>query len=358
MRWSTVGVVRLGRAWRARDVTRTGRARPVVRRNPWTRSLRRTSRVARGLLVALVLALAPSAVSGGSGLTSRPPSRAFSGTCSVPSPSPARVVECDALGVSAINQARATEGLGPLALPTGFSAESLDAQMLTLVNEERVDRGLAPVKGVSSFLDVAARAGARSGNPPVLPKGLAVGHSATLWSSVWSPILADYLFLYDDGEGGVNLDCVTHHLGPCWADRRALLASYPGPLLMGVGSSGRGGGVSGLGLVITGGDRLDRVNVVRWTSLRARLRPGVSMSALVLPGGHPATLLVGATGSAMTITVSTTSPAFSVAPSSCVLKAGATCSLRVVAAPGATSATLLVASAGGVSSVTLRSTTP
>jgi hypothetical protein len=258
--------------------------------------------------------------------------------------------------VSAINQARAAEGLGPLALPVGFSAESLDAQMLTLVNEERVDRGLAPVKGVSGTLDAAARVGARSGNPPILPTGLAAGHSATLWSSVWSPVLADYLFLYDDGEGGVNLDCVTHHLGPCWADRRALLANYPGPLLMGVGSSGRGGGVSGLGLVMAGGDHLDRVNVVRWNTVRARLRPGVSTSALVLSGGQPTTLLVGATGEAMTIAISATSPSFSVAPTSCVLRAGATCSLRVVAAAGATSATLLVKSPGGVSSVTLRNT--
>ncbi len=292
---------------------------------------------------------------GATSLTSVAPSRAFSGTCSVPSPSPARLAECDALALAAIDQARAREGVGPLGLPSGFDREGLAAQMLTLVNEERVDRGLAPVKGVSSALDRFALAGARSGLDPGFPSPFPGSKGGSVWTSVWSPLLADYLFMYDDGPGGVNLDCVSAHTAGCWGHRRILLGRYSGPLLLGVGATGRGGGVSGLAIEMVGGDRHDRADVVTWSSLRRTLVPGVVPRVLTLtPATASGVVTVAASGEPMSIRFTTSSPQWTVSPTTCTLRAGRECTVTVVGSVRTSSATLEVTGPGGSSAVLLR----
>ncbi len=245
-----------------------------------------------------------------------------------------------------------------MGLPAQFDREGVAAQALTLVNEERVDRGLAPVKGVSSALDRWARAGAQSGLAPSFPSPLPGSRGGAVWSSVWSPLLADYLFVYDDGLGGVNLDCQSGRTSACWGHRRILLARYGGPLVMGVAAVGRGGGVSGFTAELIGGDRLDHADVVTWSSLRRTLRPGVSTSSLATTSTRrTAQVLVAASGEQMSIQLSTTSANWMVTPALCVLRAGHSCVVTVESRSASPSSALLLATGpGGASTVSLHQT--
>jgi hypothetical protein len=132
--------------------------------------------------------------------------------------------DCQLAVVWGIDQARATEGVGPLHLPSDYDALSVPAQLLVLTDLERVDRGLPGFTGLSATLDRLADKGAAANTDPN-------GPADRTWGSNWaggepSALLADYDFMYNDGLGSPNLDCSRATPNGCWAHRLNILSDY------------------------------------------------------------------------------------------------------------------------------------
>jgi len=131
---------------------------------------------------------------------------------------------CQGAVVQAIDEARASEDVGPLVLPSYFDSLSVAEQILVLADLERVDRGLPGFAGLSSSLDALAYQGADSNNDPNGPSG-------QTWGSNWaggeaSALLADFDWMYDDGYGSPNEDCTNSTASGCWDHRHNILGDY------------------------------------------------------------------------------------------------------------------------------------
>jgi len=124
--------------------------------------------------------------------------------------------------VAAIDQAHASEGIPALALPSDYASLSTQQQLIAVIDAERVARGL-PRLTENATLDADAAAGARAGTDPQL--GHVTGWGGSIWAatSAASVILADYLWMYDDGPGGTNIDCTGSDTGGCWGHRNVIL---------------------------------------------------------------------------------------------------------------------------------------
>lgn len=143
---------------------------------------------------------------------------------------------CEAHARADIARAHRREGLGPLSLPSGFAKLSSAEQLLAIGDGERIGRGLAPALGLTSQLDATAHAAAISERDPLGPDGYS-------WSSNWvggvrSPLFADFLWMYDDGPGSGNSDCVRPGEPGCWGHRENILARLQEPIAMGAGAHG------------------------------------------------------------------------------------------------------------------------
>lgn len=140
---------------------------------------------------------------------------------------------CTAAVVAAIDHGRALEHLRRLTLPAGWAAMSPRRQLLWLVDDERTARGLAPVLGLSTTLSEVASYGASHEVDPQVPGRTLDGHELWAWGSDWAvstggPLLADFLWMYDDGLASDNLDCSLATPQGCWGHRHVLL-SFPRP---------------------------------------------------------------------------------------------------------------------------------
>lgn len=183
--------------------------------------------------------------------------------------------DCMVGALSALNAARAKEGLGRLLLPSNFRNLSVAQQLFVLVNIERVDRGLWPVAGESSRLNrVGATSGAIGGD--VLPCSNC--DAAANFSSTYNAFWSHFLWMYDDGPGSPNSS-------GDWGHRHNILGSFPGPLLMGAGI-----GSHGTGEVFEGRDTSDRSDVLTWAYESAYFHPV-----------HTPTLHLGVTNSTLQI---------------------------------------------------------
>ncbi|MGO9343453.1 MAG: hypothetical protein ACLP6E_13200 [Acidimicrobiales bacterium] len=142
---------------------------------------------------------------------------------------------CEAASLEAIDHGRSAEGLGPMVLPTNWSALSPAEQLFVATNLERTVRGLRPFEGMSTVLDAAAMGGADA-NTDATPPG---GFPASYWTSNWaggvgSPLEAVYLWMYDDGPGSPNVDCQGGNTSGCWGHRDDILAPFTcSPCVMG-----------------------------------------------------------------------------------------------------------------------------
>ena len=161
--------------------------------------------------------------------------------------------------LSAIDAARAKEGLGRLLLPGNFRSLNVAQQLFVLVNIERVDRGLWPIAGESSRLNrVGASSGAAGGD--VLPCSSC--WASANWSGTLNAFWSHFLWMYDDGPGSPNTQ-------GDWGHRHNILVTnFPGPLLMGAGT-----GAHGTGEVFEGRDTSDRSDVLTWTYESAYFTP-------------------------------------------------------------------------------------
>jgi hypothetical protein len=143
--------------------------------------------------------------------------------CSTHPPMTPPALKCaDQTYLAEIDQARRAEGLGPMALPTDYPHLPAPEQILVVTNSERGSRGLPTFAGLTARLNYYAEAGARAHEDPSDP--------TSAWASNWAgtsdPLEADFLWMYDDGPGGTNLDCTTPAAGGCWGHRQNILGDY------------------------------------------------------------------------------------------------------------------------------------
>ncbi len=92
-----------------------------------------------------------------------------------------------------IDQARASEGLGPMVLPGWYPKLTVPEQLLVVAGLEREARGLPIFVGLSASLDAMARKGALAdedpvGGPPWAP-GAVTGQAAPRLP--WIPTLSE-----------------------------------------------------------------------------------------------------------------------------------------------------------------------
>jgi hypothetical protein len=155
--------------------------------------------------------------------------------------------------LTAIDRARAGEGVRPMWLPAGFAALSQPRQLLVISNLERSDRGLIPAIGLSRSLDQNALAAARANADPVPSPFYGSAYGSNWAGGIGSTLTVDFLWMYDDGPGSANIDCRSVQAAGCWGHRHNVLYAYPPPLVMGAAVSG-----TSMTEVFVGGDTRTR----------------------------------------------------------------------------------------------------
>lgn len=188
---------------------------------------------------------------------------------------------CISAVLSQIDAARAAEGVRPMQLPADFTSLAVAQQLLVVTNLERVDRGLAPVAGLAADLNAAATTAAAADEDPVV-SGFHGSELASNWvGSVPSTLLADFLWMYDDGAGAGNVECQQASDNGCWGHRHNILYRFDNPVAMGVGyAAGTTYGPSITELFI-GGDtasrpgQADALLAPTWAQLSGATAPAV-----------------------------------------------------------------------------------
>jgi hypothetical protein len=165
---------------------------------------------------------------------STPPSWAAYKACDVAPESS----NCISSALGEIKAARAREGVRPMKLPGDFGSLSVAQQLLVVTNLERVDRGLAPVAGLAADLNAAATAAAAADQDPRLNHFNGAQLASNWAGGTSSTLIADYLWMYDDGLGSGNLDCQQAGDSGCWGHRHNILHHFDNPVAMGVGYAG------------------------------------------------------------------------------------------------------------------------
>jgi hypothetical protein len=135
--------------------------------------------------------------------------------------------------VSAIDRARAGEGVRPIRLPSGFPGLSVPQQLLAIADLERSDRGLTPAIGLSRSLDQSAAAGARAQQDPAPSPFYGNAYGSNWAGGIGSSLAVDFFWMYDDGRGSSNIDCRSPQSAGCWGHRHNVLYPYQAPLAMG-----------------------------------------------------------------------------------------------------------------------------
>ncbi len=151
---------------------------------------------------------------------------------------------CIAAGASYLDQARASLGQPPYALPSDFASLTGAEQALVLTNLDRILYGLAPIPGLTSQLDQDAAAGVASDSDPRPSQSGWRGYTAN-WAEGEANMPLAYLdWMYNDGPGSFNLDCPSPGAAGCWGHRHDVLWQFDGsgPLAMGAATGPDPGG--------------------------------------------------------------------------------------------------------------------
>ncbi len=147
---------------------------------------------------------------------------------------------CTNYVLSAIDHARSIEGLAAMVLPTNWYSLSTAQQLFVVADLERTARGLHAYLGLNATLSAAAQSAAQTNADPSLAPGFPVANDAQgvpamggAWSSGYSVLAADYVWMYADGWAGSaaatsNVACTSARADGCWAHRAELLGSDPG----------------------------------------------------------------------------------------------------------------------------------
>jgi hypothetical protein len=144
---------------------------------------------------------------------------------------------CENAALAAIDNARSQEALPSMVLPADWAELSGPEQLFVATNLERTARGLAPLSGMATALDQAAQSAATQNADPTAPADFPWSSWGGNWAgAVGSPLEAVYFWMYDDGPGSNNLDCMNGITSGCWGHRNNILMSLRcAPCLMGVG---------------------------------------------------------------------------------------------------------------------------
>jgi hypothetical protein len=286
------------------------------------------------------------------------PSLAFFEHCY---PSPA--AGCDAAALSDFDAARALEGLGPMTLPTTFDTMPAAEQLLVLADIDRVDHGLIPVQALSAPINSLAAAGALADDDPSFPSPFYGHYGGSNWAGAGSStLLAEFLWVYDDGVGSGNEDCTEAGDPGCWGHRHNILENslYIYPLLMGAAETTADPDHGSIAEEFISGDNKDTALDPTWASLQSLFPVGLSTTSLAVSNTVAQTVPITAwaSGVAMNVTADVTAGAgaWSVSPASCALAAGEQCTLDVTwdpASGSATTGTLAVTGPNGTRDVTL-----
>jgi hypothetical protein len=148
-----------------------------------------------------------------------PPTTAFGNACYGQRATHA----CDQQAILNINSARATEGLGPIVLPANYKTLSIIEKEAAVTNAERTARGLSKLPMKHAWTKLAQQ-GAHANADPNGPSGRG-------WGSIWAgglgdPLAADYLWVYWDGPGSPNGDCVNPGDSGCFGHRNNVLGPF------------------------------------------------------------------------------------------------------------------------------------
>ena len=149
-------------------------------------------------------------------------------------------VACTNYVLTAINNARSVEGVGPMVLPTNWFSLSVPQQLFVVADLERTARGLPAYVGLNAALTSEAQRAAQAYTDPGIAAGFPIANDAQgspgmggAWSGGYSVLAADYVWMYDDGWAGSagatsNIACTSARAAGCWAHRDELLGSDPG----------------------------------------------------------------------------------------------------------------------------------
>ncbi|MDQ2826974.1 MAG: hypothetical protein M3Y04_08455 [Actinomycetota bacterium] len=202
---------------------------------------------------------------------------------------------CVQVTLQAVDNARAKEGLAPMALPATFAELSVPQQVLVVVNRERMDRGRPPFVGLSVALDDIARQGADASDLPPDPQG-PFSDVGTEWiGAVANGLDADYSWMYDDGPGSGVDGCTKKGDDGCWADRHLVLGELSGgTLVMGAAVNATadtsGGDIGGPSLAATFAVAPDPGPLsYTWDQALAAVRAGVMVPRKAAPADTSAT---------------------------------------------------------------------
>jgi hypothetical protein len=133
---------------------------------------------------------------------------------------------CVNAALEAINAARASEGVRPMRLPGNWYSLTIPQQLFVLTDLERTDRGLPPYVAMVNALNQDAQQGAQDGIDPGFSQQFPAFNSASIVAQgPFSPLAADYGWMYDDGWGGApqNRDCTSPSAPGCWIHRDVIL---------------------------------------------------------------------------------------------------------------------------------------
>ncbi|MHB1526710.1 MAG: hypothetical protein ACYCZN_10585 [Candidatus Dormibacteria bacterium] len=134
-------------------------------------------------------------------------------------------LSCEQAEVANIDTALASEGLGPLVWPTALYSLPLAQQEFIVTDEERLARGLPPITGMAATADANALAGAQAGADPLAQQVPGAIASFGNWAEDYGPLGSDFDWMYNDGPGSFNVDCLTSGSPGCWVHRNDILAN-------------------------------------------------------------------------------------------------------------------------------------
>ncbi len=149
-------------------------------------------------------------------------------------------VACTNYVLAAINNARAVEGVRPMALPSNWFSLTTPEQLFVIADLERTARGLPPYVGINAALSADAQHAAATNSDPSSAAGFSMANDAQgspgfggAWAGGYAVLAADYVWMYDDAWGGSaaktsNIACTSASAAGCWAHRDELLGSDPG----------------------------------------------------------------------------------------------------------------------------------
>jgi hypothetical protein len=314
--------------------------------------MKRRLSVATVIVAAAALGLTPlAAQAAGQGAAKRPnpladppssitPSQTFEVACHGVEPHGSDAA-CDKAALADFDKARRAEGMAPMVLPRGFDKLSVPAELMTLVNIERVDRGLIPVVGMASSLDALTQTAANTDQDPAWQMGVFSGYGGSWSGGADSPLVADFTWMYDDGLGGSNLDCMPGDTSGCWGHRHEIIGQpFTAPMVMGASvayntSLGNVNYGTSMAIEMLGGDTTDAVDQTpTWATVAKTMPVELSAPHLAISSHnkktHSESLVIRSySRAAVALKVISGAKYWSASPTGCRLAAGKSCTVHV-----------------------------